>query len=291
MQRELKSTIGQREKEIEGHTSKVSLTHISHNQLLQTRNIDMKGLMEERRNLEAKVSRKNAEIETLNLKVQQMMGYHKRAIDKLEEELTQVRAEHSQWLEKQDKETNEWQDERKELDSKVDQLGKSIHDIKKRNSERENKLDEAINEKGLEIARLSGTIVELEGKTKQLFSKNQVEVENVEKTMLETRTIMNTEKERLMDTSKREKDLQHGETRRVRDEQERQMDDLRKENNILLDNYQKAQIREEELKGDVRKLVDTVNDRSNLEERVINIGLSNNYFKNVAEVFKRESSL
>ena len=60
------------------------------------------------------------------------------------------------------------------------------------------------------------------------------------------------------------------------------MDDLKKENNALLDNYQKAQIREEELKGEVRKLADTVNHRSNLEERVINIGLSNNYFKNVA---------
>lgn len=41
-------------------------------------------------------------------------------------------------------------------------------------------------------------------------------------------------------------------------------------------------MREEELKGDLRKLADTVNERGKLEERVINIGLSNNYFKNVA---------
>lgn len=105
--------------------------------------------------------------------------------------------------------------------------------------------------------------------------------------MLETKTIMNTEKDKLMDTSKKEKELQHGENKRVRDEVDRQVADLKKENLILLDNYQKSQIREEELKGDVRKLVDTVNERGKIEERVINIGLSNNYFKNVSEIFKR----
>lgn len=43
-----------------------------------------------------------------------------------------------------------------------------------------------------------------------------------------------------------------------------QIDDLRKENDILLDNYQKSKIREEELKGDVRGLTDTVNKRGKL---------------------------
>ena len=100
--------------------------------------------------------------------------------------------------------------------------------------------------------------------------------------MLHITTIMNTEKENLMDAAKKEKDLQHGENRKVRDELEKQIDDMKKENNILLDNYEKAQIQIEELKGDVRKLVDSVNERGKLEERVINIGLSNNYFKNVS---------
>ena len=100
--------------------------------------------------------------------------------------------------------------------------------------------------------------------------------------MLETRTVMNTEKDKLMDTTKKEKELQHGENSRVRDEMDRQIHDLKKENNLLLDNYEKSKVREEELKGDVRKLADTVNERGKLEERVINIGLSNNYFKNVA---------
>ncbi len=68
------------------------------------------------------------------------------------------------------------------------------------------------------------------------------------------------------------------------------MADLRKQNEALQDNYNKSLIRVEELKQDVRGLTDTVNHRGQLEEKVINIGLSNNYFKNVAEIFKREVS-
>ena len=68
------------------------------------------------------------------------------------------------------------------------------------------------------------------------------------------------------------------------------MADLRRQNDALQDNYSKSSIRVEELKQDVRGLTDTVNHRGELEEKVINIGLSNNYFKNVAEIFKREVS-
>jgi hypothetical protein len=46
--------------------------------------------------------------------------------------------------------------------------------------------------------------------------------------MLETRTVMNTEKDKLIDTSKVEKNLQHGENQRVRDELDRQIADLKK---------------------------------------------------------------
>ena len=122
-------------------------------------------------------------------------------------------------------------------------MNKSIHDIKKHNTDKENKMNQALNEKGMEIARLNGIIQELENKIKHLSSRNQVEIENVEKTMLETRTVMNTEKERLMETTKKEKDLQHGENLRVRDEQDRQIDDLKKENSLLLDNYEKSKVR------------------------------------------------
>lgn len=56
---------------------------------------------------------------------------------------------------------------------------------------------------------------------------------------------MNTEKDKLVDTSKKQKELQHGENKRVRDELEKQIEGLKKENNILLDNYEKGKAREE----------------------------------------------
>ena len=43
----------------------------------------MKQLMNEKRNMENTISNKNKEIETLNLKVQQMQGFNQRAIEKL----------------------------------------------------------------------------------------------------------------------------------------------------------------------------------------------------------------
>ena len=79
----------------------------------------MKSLMQEKQNLDNKITKKNAEIETLNLKIQQMLGFHKRAIDKLDEELREVKDEHAKWLDRQDKETNEWHAERKDLNQKI----------------------------------------------------------------------------------------------------------------------------------------------------------------------------
>lgn len=46
-------------------------------------------------------------------------------------------------------------------------------------------------------------------------------------------------------------------------------------------------IRESDYKSEIGTLLDSLNKRSQLEENVINIGLSNNYFKNVAEIFKK----
>ena len=68
----------------------------------------------------------------------------------------------------------------------------------------------------------------------------------------------------------------------------KEMEELKKENDALRDNNAQGRIQQEELKGKIAELLDSVNKRSNLEERVINIGLSNNYFKNVAEIFKKE---
>lgn len=61
-----------------------------------------------------------------------------------------------------------------------------------------------------------------------------------------------------------------------------EIDGLKKENDLLRDNNAKAKINGEEQKKRIAELLDTVNKRNTLEEHVINIGLSNNYFKNVA---------
>jgi predicted nucleic acid-binding Zn-ribbon protein len=121
----------------------------------------MKQLMNEKRNLENTINNKNKEIENLNLKVQQMTGFHKRAIDKLEEDLDHAKREHNNWLERQERETSEWHAERNELNQQIDKLNKNITDLKRQNQEREGKLNGTINKKGIEIADLKGTIQEL----------------------------------------------------------------------------------------------------------------------------------
>lgn len=216
VQKELKNVIAQREKEIEGHTSKASLTHISHNQLLQTRNLDMKQIMNEKRTLEGQIQSKNKEIEALNLKIQQMLGLHKHDIDKLEEENDRLKNEHNAWLARQEKETADWHQERNDLNARIDDLNRKIAALKKQHSDKEAELTESNNQKGLEIARLQGLVQELETKIRSLGSKNQVEVENVEKTILETRTLMNSEKDKFFDTVNREKTLANKENERIR---------------------------------------------------------------------------
>jgi hypothetical protein len=137
VQKELKNVVAQREKEIEGHTSKASLTHISHNQLLQSRNLDMKQIMAEKRTLEGQIQSKNKEIEALNLKVQQMLALHKHDNDKLEEEVDRLKNEHNAWLARQEKETADWHEERNDLNARIDELNRTIAANKKQHSERE----------------------------------------------------------------------------------------------------------------------------------------------------------
>lgn len=76
----MRDQIALHEKNYENQTSKASLTHISHNQQIQQRNLNQKQLIEEKRMLEKQIENKNKEIEALNLKVQKMEGFHKREI-------------------------------------------------------------------------------------------------------------------------------------------------------------------------------------------------------------------
>lgn len=82
--------------------------------------------------------------------------------------------------------------------------------------------------------------------------------------MLETRTLMNSEKEKLLEHASREKALLQEENDRVRKELEAQLAELRKQNELLQDNYRKSQIREQELRTDVQGLTDSVNRRAEL---------------------------
>jgi FtsZ-binding cell division protein ZapB len=100
----------------------------------------MKQIMAEKRTLEGHLAAKNREIEALNLKVQQMLGLHRRDIDKLEEEIDRVKEEHKSWLARQEKETADWHQERSELDDKIEDLNRRVADLKKRHSERETEL-------------------------------------------------------------------------------------------------------------------------------------------------------
>ena len=75
---------------------------------------------------------------------------------------------------------------------------------------------------------------------------------------------MNTEKDRITENANRDKSLNQQEADRVRGLLESQIADLNKENDSLRDNYNKSQIREQELTKDVRDLTSSVNERSRL---------------------------
>lgn len=99
----MRDQIALHEKNYENQTSKASLTHISHNQQIQQRNLNQKQLIEEKRMLEKQIENKNKEIEALNLKVQKMEGFHKREIQKLQKEIDSLKIVHQSWLDTQAK--------------------------------------------------------------------------------------------------------------------------------------------------------------------------------------------
>lgn len=55
----MRDQVALHEKNYENQTSKASLTHISHNQQIQQRNLNQKQLIEEKRNLEKQIDNKN----------------------------------------------------------------------------------------------------------------------------------------------------------------------------------------------------------------------------------------
>lgn len=99
----MRDQIAMHEKNYENQTSKASLTHISHNNIMQQKNVNTKELMAEKRNLEKQIENKNKEIETLNLRLQKVEGFHKNEVAKLEKEISDLKNNHQDWLDKQAK--------------------------------------------------------------------------------------------------------------------------------------------------------------------------------------------
>jgi len=66
-----------------------------------------------------------------------------------------------------------------------------VQDSKNKNKTQEEDFLEKISDKNLKISSLQGELDEARSKTRQLQSKVQVEVENIEKTYLDTQALMN----------------------------------------------------------------------------------------------------
>lgn len=128
---------------------------------------------------------------------------------------------------------------------------------------------------------------ELKRQHGHLDSKLKVEVGNMEKTNLETAAMMNNEKERLekireADKSGIRKDYD-GRIQLLN----RELTDLNSQLDSLRHSYEEEKLKNRGLQLQLDQAYKSVDERSKLEDHVINIGLSNNYFKNIAEVFKK----
>lgn len=85
-----------------------------------------------------------------------------------------------------------------------------------------------------------------------------------------------------MESKNTDRSLRTTEATRVQKNLEKLIDDLKHENEVLREEERQWKIREADMRTEIGTLLDSVNKRSILEEHVINVGLSNNYFKNIA---------
>ena len=97
---QMRDQITMHEKNYENQTSKGTALNISQNDFAQKQTNTHKSLMNEKRTLEKQIQNKNKEIEALNLKVQKLEGYHKKEIQKLEEDIVKLKNSHLDWIDK-----------------------------------------------------------------------------------------------------------------------------------------------------------------------------------------------
>lgn len=283
----MRDQVALHEKNYENQTSKASLTHISHNQQVQKQTLNFKEIINEKRNLEKQIENKNKEIDALNLKVQKMEGFHKREVSKLQAEVDELKQQHQDWLNRQTKDNEEWNKQRSDLKNKAHESELKFKKQVDATDALENKLKKEIEKRNLDIADLKGKIQELNNKISAMGGDLKVAAEGAEKTRLEHESLLNTEKDKYVESKDADRSLRSNEATRVKGNLEKLISDLKHENELLQERERQWKIREGDLKTEIGNLLDSVNKRSQLEEHVINIGLSNNYFKNIAEIFKK----
>lgn len=66
---QLQDLIMLHEKQVENQTSKISMSQIEYTQTLQSKAVDTRKMIAERRQLETQIANKNREIEALNLRI------------------------------------------------------------------------------------------------------------------------------------------------------------------------------------------------------------------------------
>ena len=284
---QMRDQVAMHEKSYENQTSKGTAAHISHNDLVQKQGLTHKELMNEKRNLEKQIENKNREIEALNLKVQKLEGFHKREMEKWEEEIVKLKNTHQDWIDKQTEENEDWNRERGELKERAHQLDLKLKRQADAAHEKEEKLKKELEKRNIEIAELKGTIHEMETKVGVLGTDLKVAAEGAEKARLEHESLLNTEKDKYVDSKDKDRDLRNNEHNRVLEKERKEKGDLKKENDILREEKHQWEIKKGNLEAEIGSLLDSLSKKAQLEEHVINIGLSHNYFKNVAEIFKK----
>ena len=189
---------------------------------------------------------------------------------------------HQDWIDKQTEENEDWSRERGELKERAHQLDLKLKRQMDAADANEEKLKKELESRKLDIAELKGTVAEMQSKLGVLGSDLMVAAEGAEKTRLDHESLLNTEKDKYSEAKDKERQLRNTEHGRVMEKEKKEKEDLKRENEILREQEHQWKMREADYKSEIGTLLDSLNKKSQLEEHVINIGLSHNYFKNVA---------
>ena len=82
-----------------------------------------------------------------------------------------------------------------------------LQDAKNKNKSQEEDFIQKIADKNLRISSLQGELEEAKSKGRLLQSQVQVSAENIEKTYLDTQTLLNVEREKWLETGSKQKRL------------------------------------------------------------------------------------